>query len=97
MSLSEITTVLSGLAVLAGALSSFFAIRVQRDMANLKNEILEAINDKYISRNEAAILNNEQDKWQAAVEKTMTEQRDRQDVLREEFIRCQAQHGAVKE
>ena len=104
MPLSEVATALSGLAVVAGGLSSYFAVRTQRDMAKLKNEILEGINGKYLSRKEATLLDRERDKWEAAtaehfgrMEMTIKEHRESSEELREEFIGCRASHQAVKE
>ncbi len=99
MPLSEAAAALSGLAVVAGGLSSFFAVRTQLAMARLKNEILEGINGKYLSRKEADLLDREHDRWEAAtaqhfdrVEQDIQEQQEWHSGLREEFIACRAAH-----
>ncbi len=97
MPLSEIAAGLSGLAVIAGGLSAFFVLRIQRDMAKLKVELLEAINGKYLTRKESELMDRERSKWDAAmedhfnrIEKQIREQREAAETLREDFIRFRA-------
>jgi len=101
MPFSEVATALSGLAVVAGGLSSFFSVRTQLAIAKLKNEILEGVNGKYLSRKEADLLDRERDKWEAAIaehfdsiEEKAKLQFDYQSGLREEFVACRAKHNA---
>lgn len=94
--INTISAILSALAVLVGALIAFIVIRVQRDMANLKNEILEGINGKYISRREHDILCREHESAMEKTEDTITEARRQHHILHEEFIACRAAHGGEK-
>jgi hypothetical protein len=96
MPLTEAAAALSALAVIAGALSSYLAARTQRDMARLKNEILEGINGKYVSRKEADILARERDKFESGAEEKIKETRSQHHILHEEFIACRAAHRAEK-
>lgn len=97
MPISEIAAGLSGLAVVAGALSSFLALRIQRDMARLKNEILEGINGKYISRKEHDIIDRQRDSWQVVIDGRIEETRRHHHDLHEEFIACRAASKAGPE
>lgn len=94
--ISLTATVLSGLAVAAGGLASYFGMRVQRDMAKLKNEILDGINGKYISRKESEILAREDERWKQDMTTTVKEARKQHHVLHEEFIACRAARGAAE-
>lgn len=94
MTLSELTTVLSCLAVVAGGFNSYFAVRIQRDTAKLKNEILEGINGKYLSRKEADILGREHDKFEAGTAAQFSCVERGLNGLREEFVECRATHNA---
>ncbi len=98
---SEVTAVLSGLAVVTSGLASYFGLRIQRDMARLKADILESLNGKYLTRKEADLLDRERDRWEVSisehfdsVENLIEKQREGQNELRREFIACRAAHTA---
>ena len=93
MQISEVAAGLSGLAVLVGAFVSYLVLRIQRDMAKLKNEILDGINGKYISRKEHEILCRDHEAAMREIKDNAKERAAQHHILHEEFITCRAAHG----
>jgi len=97
--LTEVTAALAALASLGTGINLVVNLRGQRDMAQLENKILAAINSKYLSRKEAEILQHAQEKLDLAVKEKFNvlddrigESRHLHHDLHEEFIACRASH-----
>lgn len=97
--LMEFTAALSGIATLGVGLNLVVNLRSKRDMAVLKNEILESINGKYVSRTVHEEIERGRDKSETQInecleelEEKITETRKYHHELHEEFIACRASH-----
>jgi hypothetical protein len=90
----DISAILSGLAALGVGIDILVNVRAQRDLAQLEIRVLNAINGKYISRNEHVEIEKNRDKWQDAADRKISETRERHHDLHEEFIACRAAHQA---
>ncbi|MBN2317927.1 MAG: hypothetical protein JXR49_02570 [Acidobacteria bacterium] len=97
--LVEVTAALSGLATVGVGINLIVNLRGQRDMAQLENKILSAINGKYISRNEHKEIEKGRDILVTGIEGQVVEMEERindgrahHHELHEEFIACRASH-----
>jgi hypothetical protein len=91
--ISELQVFLSLIATIVGAVTSYLVIRVQRDMAKLKGEILDGINGKYISRKEHAIIQRDIEDFRKSISEEVRERGRQHHILHEQFIECRAKHG----
>jgi hypothetical protein len=92
---SEFQVLLSLIATIVGAVTSYLVIRVQRDMAKLKEQILEGINGKYISRKEHDILERENCSFHSKTDEEIRERGRQHHILHEQFIECRAKNAGA--
>jgi phage shock protein A len=88
--LTTITAVLSATATLGVGINILVNLRSQRDMAQLENKVLSAINGKYISRKEHEILCKDHEAQMAETKEDVKESRRQHHILHEKFIACRA-------
>jgi phosphoglycerate-specific signal transduction histidine kinase len=93
--ISEFQVLLSLIATIVGAVTSYLVIRVQRDMAKLKDQILEGINGKYISRKEYNIIERDIEDFRKSISEEVKERGRQHHLLHEQFIECRAKHGGT--
>jgi len=93
MTIDSVAAAFSGLAVLAGGANAYFAMRIQRDMANLKSSIMEKVTENFTPRKEQSVSDDARQKWETEVVGRVGKLENLSGELQIELARCQAIHG----